>query len=377
MPRRRKTIFTLILMLLFGLTVASCALLRHKQFGAAPEGERLRRIQASPNYAFGEFGNTVPTPMLAEGQSTLKILVHGLFTRSERLRPTAPLPTVRTALTGPDAPGQDEDMVLWLGHSSFYIQLGGRRILVDPVFNDHGSPLPFLNRTFPGTDIYTPADMPEIDVLLISHDHWDHLDYKTVAALRDKVGSVVCPLGVGADFALWGYPASRIHERDWWETGIRFDGGPTITVVPARHYSGRLFDRNKTLWAGFVIETPRTRLLLSGDSGYGPHFAQIARRFGPFDLVALDGGQYDARWPLIHMTPEEAARAAEDLGAGALLLAHAGRFCISEHPWDEPFMRMAEASAGRSFRLLTPKIGQPVRPGDAGQRFDRWWEGLD
>ena len=366
-----------LLILVLGLAATSCAILNQERFGASPQGRRLERIKASPNYADGEFKNLTPTRTLAEGQSTFKIVVGGLFSRTERLRPAGPLPTVRVALAGAGAVDPGDDMLIWLGHSSYYIQLGGKRILVDPVFSDHGAPFSFLNKSFEGTDIHTPLDMPRIDYLLISHDHWDHLDHATVTALRDKIDAVVCPLGVGADFEYWGFAPEVIHEQDWWDTAPHPQDGPTITVVPARHYSGRLFDRNKTLWAGFVLEIPGFRLFLSGDSGYGPHFADIARAFGPFDLVAMDGGQYDARWPLIHMTPEQAVDAAEELGARSMMLAHAGRFCISAHPWDEPFIRVAEASRGKDFNLLTPRIGEPVRLGDTGQRFTRWWEGIE
>jgi L-ascorbate metabolism protein UlaG (beta-lactamase superfamily) len=270
---------------------------------------------------------------------------------------------------------RNAEVFVWLGHSSCFIQLAGKRILADPVLGDHGAPFSFLNRTFPGTDLYTPADMPAIDILLISHDHWDHLDYPTVAALRRKVKTVVCPLGVGACFERWGYAKEQLLEADW-GTAFPFEDGPTVHTVAARHFSGRLFAKNRTLWAGFVLETPHHRLFLSGDTGYGPHFAETRRAFGAFDLVALDGGQYDPRWPCMHMTPEQAVRAAQDLGAGAMLLAHVGRFCISAHPWDEPFLRVTTASRDKGIRLLTPMIGEPVRLDGGPQRFSRWWEGV-
>ncbi len=156
---------------------------------------------------------------------------------------------------------------------------------------------------------------------------------------------------------------------------MQFDSGLTIHVLPARHYSGRGLSKNKSLWAGFVLETPQRRIFLSGDTGYGPHFAEIARTFGSFDLVALDGGQYDPRWPLIHMTPEEAVRAADELGAKSMMLAHVGRFSIASHSWDEPFVRVVEAAKDKDFRLLTPRIGEPVWIDGAAQDFIRWWEG--
>lgn len=354
------------------LVLAAWLTLSQDKFGKHPGGKRLERIQTSPNYSAGEFKNTVPTAMLAKGQSSVKIMWDGLFQKQERLRPQEPLPTVKVDLHALDAA---EDTVIWLGHSGFFIQLGGKRLLVDPVFSDYGAPFSFLNKAFPGTNTYTAEDMPELDALVISHDHWDHLDFATVSALRPKIKNVVLPLGVGAHFEYWGYPAEKLLEADW-NNAVQLDGGLIVHLVPARHYSGRLFTRNKTLWAGFVLETPERRIFLSGDSGYGPHFAEIAKAFDGFDLAVLDGGQYDQRWPLIHMTPEEAVQATEDLRAKSMMLAHVGRFCIAGHPWDEPFQRVAEAGQEKIFRLITPKIGEPVKLGDTEQQFSRWWEGV-
>ncbi|CAK7042104.1 MAG: putative protein [Desulfovibrio sp.] len=367
----------LLTLLLIGavLVLGACAVLNQAKFGKHPDGERLERVQASPHYSDDEFKNTVPTYNLAEGESTLKILWKGLFAEKIRLRPQEPLPTVKTDLVALD-PGKD--MLIWLGHSSYFIQLSGKKILVDPIFSDHGAPFPFLNKTFPGTDLYAAADMPEIDYLLISHDHWDHLDYPTVTALMPKVKTAVMPLGVGAHFEHWGYPKSKLQEADW-NTELRFENELSIHVLPARHFSGRSLTRNKSLWAGFVLETPEKRIFLSGDSGYGPHIEEIAAQFkdsGGFDLVAIDGGQYDPRWPLMHMTPEQAAQSAEELGTRAFLLAHVGRFSIAAHPWDEPFERAVEASRNRPFRLLTPKIGEPILLDDQEQQFSSWWQGI-
>lgn len=354
------------------LALATWLIFDQDKFGKHPEGKRLERIQASPNYSADEFKNTVPTAMLAEGQSSIKIMWNGLFQKQDRLRPQEALPTVKVDLHSLDV---TKDAVIWLGHSGFFIQLGGKKILVDPVFSDYGAPFSFLNKAFPGTNIYTAADMPELDALIISHDHWDHLDFSTVTALMPQIKNVVLPLGVGVHFAHWGYPAEKLLEADW-NSAIQLGGGLTVHVVPARHYSGRLFTRNKTLWAGFVLEMQERRIFLSGDSGYGPHFAEIAKAFDGFDLAVLDGGQYDPRWPLIHMTPEEAVHATEDLRAKSMMLAHVGRFCIASHPWDEPFLRVVEAGKEKTFRLLTPKIGEPVQLGDTEQHFSRWWEGL-
>jgi L-ascorbate metabolism protein UlaG (beta-lactamase superfamily) len=233
--------------------------------------------------------------------------------RVENLQPGVPLPTLKTDLKALDA---GRDTVVWLGHSSFFVLFSGKRLLIDPVFSPYAAPVSLSTQAFAGTTLYATEDMPEIDALLITHDHWDHLDHATVTALEPQVRRVLVPLGVGAHLEHWGYTRDKIHEADWFGK-LELADGSAIHAVPARHYSGRLLDRNRTLWAGFVLESGKRRILFGGDSGYGPHYAELARRFGGFDLVALDMGQYDARWPYIHMTPEEAAQAAMDLNLSA------------------------------------------------------------
>jgi L-ascorbate metabolism protein UlaG (beta-lactamase superfamily) len=311
-------------------------------------------------------------PVLAEDRSFLSELFAYLFAKKDRAVPSLAIPSVTTDLQSLD---RYMDVVVWLGHASYFVQLGGKRILIDPVFSASAAPVPYVNKAFAGTNLYTAEDVPEIDYLLITHDHWDHLDYSTVTALRARTKTVVCGLGVGAHLERWGYDKEKIHEADWFSV-LESGDGFAIHVLPARHYSGRLLSRNKTLWAGYAITTARRRIFVSGDSGYGPHFADIGLQFGGFDLVVLDAGQYDERWPYIHMTPEEAARAAQDLQANALLPGHVGKFSLARHSWDAPFRRITTASEGRSYRLLTPMIGSPMVLDDDQQRFSRWWEGL-
>lgn len=354
------------------LVLGACILLNQPKFGGSPEGPRLAALQKAAHYQGGAFKNLIATSKFTQDVSTFSIIRHDLLSPQKRLVPDAPVPAVKTDLKSLD---RKRDLVVWLGHSSYFIQLGGRRILLDPVFSDYAAPLPFLNRAFAGTNIYSAADMPEIDALLISHDHWDHLDYATVVRLRDKVGRVVAPLGVGAYFESWGYPAEKIYEADWYQP-VSLEDSFTIYVLPARHYSGRLLRQNQTLWAGFALVSSGRKLFFSGDSGYGPHFAEIGRKFGRFDFAALDCGQYDERWAYIHMTPEEAVKAAKDLNAEALLPSHVGRFSIARHPWDEPFLRIASASGGKAFELLTPIVGEPVQLNSVRQEFSHWWVNL-
>lgn len=332
----------LLLILACSLALGACILLNQPKFSGSPEGARLEAVQNSVHYADEGFQNLIATPKFTKNVSTFSILRDDLLNPRERLIPDGPVPAMKTDLKNLE---QSRDVVVWLGHSSYFIQLGGKRILLDPVFSDHAAPLSFLNRAFAGTNIYRAEDMPKIDALLISHDHWDHLNYPSVVALKDKVSHVVCPLGVGAYFEDWGYVAEKILEADWYEQ-VKLEDGFTIHVLPARHYSGRLLRQNQTLWAGFALESAARRLFFSGDSGYGPHFAEIGRRFGGFDFAALDCGQYDDRWAYIHMTPEEAVKAARDLNASMLLPSHVGRFSIARHAWDEPFIRIAAASGG-------------------------------
>lgn len=363
-----------LLALVIAVAIAAFAYLQQPKFGRAPQGERLARIERSPNFVDGAFRNRVPTEILTNDSSFLSVLIENTFgEKTGRLRPNAPIPTVKTDLKALDPA---RDLVIWLGHSSYYLQLGGRRILVDPVFSENAAPVPYANTAFSGTGIYRPEDMPAIDDLLISHDHWDHLDAPTLAALRPKIGRVICGLGVGATLERWGYAPGAIVEADW-DDALELGPDATIHVLPSRHYSGRLMTKNKTLWVGFALEAHGRRVFLSGDSGYGPHFAEIGAKFGGFDLAILDSGQYDRRWANIHMFPEEAAHAAEDLRAAALLPGHIGKFAIANHAWDEPFARVAEASRGKPYRLLTPEIGEPVDLAEPGQSFGAWWRGPD
>ena len=359
--------FILVLLL---LAVTGYGYLHLAKFGALPTGNRLEKIENSPNYHDGQFRNLEPIPMATDRGGILKRLVNSLFAEKDRPRPPAPVPSVKINLTALD---RNEDVLIWLGHSSFYMQLAGYRILVDPVFSDNAAPVPFVNRAFTGTNIYSASDMPEIDLLLITHDHWDHLDYPTVRALKGKIAKVVCPLGVGAHFERWDFPGSSVVETDW-HNALQLNNGLVIHTLPARHYSGRTLTRNKTLWAAYALVTPQRKIYISGDSGYGAHFKQAGMAFGGFDLAVLDSGQYNENWRYVHMMPEDAVKAAGDLQAKALLPAHVGKFSIARHAWDEPFIRLTRAAQEGSFRLLTPKIGESVRFNTDQRQFSQWWK---
>ncbi|HBZ2421605.1 TPA: helix-turn-helix domain-containing protein [Klebsiella pneumoniae] len=270
-----------------------------------------------------------------------------LMTKRENARPAQPLPLVKTDLATLPL---GQDVMVWLGHSSWYLQLAGKRILIDPVFSDYAAPFSFINKAFPGDYPWRAEGMPEIDLLIISHDHYDHLDYATIRALLPKIKRVITPLGVGSHLRYWGMDGALITEADW-QQAVPASDELTVHVLPARHFSGRGLKRNQTLWASFLFVTPQQKIYYSGDSGYGPHFKAIGDEFGPVDLAIMENGQYDQDWKYIHMMPDETAQAADDLRARAVLPGHAGRFVLAKHSWDEPYQRLAAASEGRAWHL--------------------------
>ena len=352
------------------LALAAALFMNQAKFGKNPSGARLERLAQSPHYRDGRFYNLIDTPNLTEGVGWLEMMAE-FARKKERQRPAQPLPAVKT-----DLKAISGDALVWFGHSSFFLRLDGKNILADPVFSPNASPFSFTTKAFEGTTLYTADDLPDIDYLIISHDHWDHLDYPTVTALRPRVKKVICGLGVGSHLAHWDYAPSQIIEGDWFDE-FDFGDGLKISLMPARHFSGRnLLRSNVTLWTAFVLEAGGRRIFYSGDSGYGPHFKDIGDRFDGFDLAILEDGQYDRNWKYIHMTPEEVALAAGDLKARAVLPVHNSKFVIANHTWDDPLIRVAAAVDGR-VRLVTPVIGRTLDLDDPDQGLERWWVGRD
>lgn len=347
--------------------------MQQAKFGKAPSGERLARLQNSPNFKNGKFQNTSITPTFAEGYSFLGEVSKRIFKQTPRRYPTDVIPSVKTNLLSLDP---NTDLLVWFGHSSCFIQIASKRILVDPVFSGNASPIPGSVKSFSGSDIYSVADLPEIDYLLISHDHYDHLDYETIVALKDKTKKVICGLGVGSHFEYWGYPKEKIIEKDWYEK-VALDNGFIIHTEPARHKSGRGIFQNNTLWLSFVLQTPKTTIYISGDTGYDSHFAAIGNKYGSIDLAILENGQYDNAWHYVHTLPDEVLKAAQDLKAKRLLPVHSAKFTLAKHPWDEPFIEITKLNKAYNIPLVTPIIGEIVNLNDVNQEFKPWWVGLN
>lgn len=342
--------------------------MRRATFGRHPQGERLARIQQSPNYKNGSFQNLIETEVLAKGISQFTLLKE-YYNKPPTVNPPQAIPSKKIDLKNlrPDKP-----TLVWFGHSSYLIKFKDKNILVDPVFSGYSSPVSFLVKAFPGSNIYTVGDLPPIDVVVISHDHYDHLDHETILLLKNTSTKFCVPLGVGEHLEKWGVSADRITELDWWESSTLAQD-VKITATPARHFSGRSVARFKTLWASYALELYGTKIFIGGDSGYDASFKTIGEKFGGFDIAMLEAGQYNERWPLIHMMPEETVQAAKDLRAKMLLPVHWGKFVLSLHPWNEPIRRVKLSAAVQKQKLTTPIIGEVIYIG--GIYPDSvWWE---
>ena len=329
-------------------------------------GPRLERMLASAQYADGGFVNTYPTstPRVTDERPSLVDLVF----RGEGRTPARPLPSLdpRNTWTRPAETGL---RATWLGHSTVLLEIDGVRILTDPVWGERASPFSFLGpKRFQPVPVDISA-LPPLDAVLISHDHYDHLDYPSIRELAKLRVPFITSLGVGVHLEAWGVPAERITELDWWEH-IALPRGLTITAAPSHHFSGRsLRDRNATLWSSFVLRGERHAVYFSGDTGLSPHFAEIGQRLGPFDLVMIEVGAFHPSWGSVHLGPDNAIDAWRQLGSGKLLPVHWGTFNLAMHPWAEPAdVLLAKASEG----LLMPRLGEAIEPVRV-ESVQPWW----
>lgn len=360
----------ILLIIIVGLVVGGFAYTLHPRFGANATGERLVRMKSKPNYKDGAFDNLEYTPARAEGVSFIDMLIGFFFTKKVRNTPQDKIPAIKTDLK--KLPSTDS--YIWFGHSSYLLQLDGKKILIDPVFSKYASPVRYSIPAFEATYNYQSADIPDVDIMVITHDHWDHLDYNTFHQIKDRVKHIITSLGVGAHLEKWGYPANQITELYWGED-VQIDG-LSFTSTPARHFSGRTLRRNVTLWSSFVLKSKSKNIFIGSDSGYGKHFKEIGAKFGPFDYAILENGQYNEMWKYIHMMPEEVILASHDLGAKVSIPVHSSKFPLANHPWDESLIRVSKAAKEAHLPILTPIIGQIVSL-DKPTPTPAWWEGLN
>lgn len=347
-------VLSLIIIFLVILAVMGPIIVHLPRFGKAPSGERKQRISRSPNFRRGHFCNLDDVELRLSWRKMRRVLRKHVFKKKKiALKPEQPLNMAKHDLKSLPA---DRDFYVWFGHSSYLLSLHGTSVLVDPTFCT-AAPFSFVNKPFSGTDAYLPEDMPDhIDYLMITHDHYDHLDYKTILRLKDRVDRVVCPLGVGSHLERWGVDPAHIVEMDWDDV---FDAGTSwrIVCLPSQHFSGRAMRRNNTLWASFLLQTPYGNIFAGCDGGYGPHFKQIGKRFPNIDLAILENGQYNELWAPIHTLPPFLGEEAVDLGAKQIITVHHSKYALALHPWDEPLQNEIYAREQYGLNLITVGLG--------------------
>ncbi len=347
----------------------------HPAFGGKHDKDDIARYEASGNYEGGIFQNQIETNM-DMGFTDMRKTIYSFIKGSPRRNPSKPIPFLDADSTS-IANYEGEDRLMWFGHSSFILQMDGKTILLDPMLGPSPAPHPWLGGKRYNKQLPIELDkLPQIDAVIISHDHYDHLDYPSIKKLRGKTSHFYVPLGVGTHIEKWGVPKENITEFNWWDE--HSIGTIEIAFTPSRHFSGRgLTDRSRTLWGSWVIKSTQNNLFFSGDSGYGPHFKKIGQKYGPFDLGLMECGQYNEKWAAIHMMPEETALAGVDIQANSVMPIHWGAFTLALHDWDDPIMRVIPAAKDLEIPLVVPQIGEFISISEPKTSSSDWWTSVD
>ncbi|WP_094605538.1 hypothetical protein SPSIL_013130 [Sporomusa silvacetica DSM 10669] len=360
-----------MLSIFIGISLLGFFLLKcHPVFGGKSSEEKIRIYSQSPNFRQNKFINQIPTPMDMDVK-TLFTTLRDFIKGNPQGKPDRSIPWEKmdTSLHS-----KEQTRITWFGHSAVLLEMEGKRILLDPMFAKTPSPFPlFGGKRYSETLPMEIEDLPLIDIVILSHDHYDHLDYDSITKLKGKVSLFYVPLGVGNHLERWGIEKEKIKELDWWNES-EFDGLRLVST-PARHFSGRgLFDRNTTLWCSWVIVGKQSKVYFSGDSGYGPHFKEIGEKYGPFDLTLMECGQYNERWSTIHMMPEETAQAHLEVKGNILIPIHWAAFSLALHDWTEPIERITKRAKELNIPVSTPKIGESVVVGATEYPKSIWWK---
>lgn len=363
MKRALKRLGQLVLAALL-LASAVALIFGWKAFGHRAEGARLERMKKSPQWLDGAFEN--PQPLRNKAWGSLA----AMFESAEK-SPSAPMPVVQLDAKVLETLPATGLRITWLGHSTSLIELDGKRFLTDPIWSERSSPLSFIGPTRWYEPLIALEALPPIDAVLISHDHFDHLDYRTIVRMKDWKTTFIVPLGVGAHLEYWGVPPEHIVELDWWEpTPV---GDLQVVCTPARHASGRsVWDKDAKLWAGYAVRGPKHRVYYSGDTGLFPAMDEIGRQLGPFDATLIETGQYNQAWPDWHIGPEQAVIAHEKVKGKVMFPIHWGLFQLASHGWTEPVERAVAEAHKRGVAIVTPRPGEGVEP-EAPNKTSRWW----
>lgn len=377
--KRIKRVFKVlgiaVLLIIAAFTITGALFINTSaQFGSPPSEVQQEKYLRSSQFRNGIFVNAIPTSLDMGFSNMARMIYRFFFDRKPDLEPTGPLPMEKVDSIQIVSKPPEIKRLTWFGHSACLLEMEGKRILFDPMLGPSPAPHPLLGPKRFSKELPIPIEkLPHIDAVVISHDHYDHLDYESILKLKDKTDHFYAPLGVGAHLVAWGVDPDKITELDWWkESSI---DGFTFICTPARHFSGRgLFDKFATLWSSWIVTTENTRLYFSGDGGYGPHFKEIGDRYGPFDLVMLECGQYNKLWKDIHMMPEETVQAAIDLKGKVMMPIHWGAFALAMHPWTDPVSRVTKSAHARNINITTPVIGEPVMFQGPEIPIREWWK---
>ncbi|MDO6516779.1 MBL fold metallo-hydrolase [Zobellia uliginosa] len=337
--------------------------------------ERQSVYEGSKQFKDGKFNNIKAVPKDLSFGETLDLAYKFFTTEVKNGRPKKDLEVLKLD-SARVAAYKSQTRMLWFGHSSFLLQMDGKNILLDPMFGKVPAPHPWLgderfNKEMP-LDV---QKLPQIDAVIFSHDHYDHLDYETILGIKDKVDHYFVPLGLGVHLEAWGVSSDRITELDWWQEEEL--GGITLVCTPAQHFSGRkLSNGQSTLWSSWVVKSDSESIYFSGDSGYAPHFKEIGEKYGPFDLALMECGQYDKMWPDIHMMPEETALAGVDVKAKKIMPIHWAGFKLALHDWKDPIIRVRKKAIELDIKVIAPRIGQEIMVADSLSTYPNWWKDL-
>ena len=342
-----------------------------KQFGGSLSPTLKQNYSQSKNWQNGKFLNLQETKMDISLRTIPGLLKKQFINRKER-SPEKNIPIQRIALQD-FLVGSDSAKIIWYGHSALLLRIQGKTIFIDPMLGSNAAPIaPFAVKRFSANSLQILHDLPEIDLMLISHDHYDHLDYESIQILRSKTRQYYVALGVARHLQSWGIDSHKIEEFDWWKH--RFFEDINITFTPTRHFSGRGFtDRATSLWGGWAIHGQKENLYFSGDSGYGVHFKEVGKRLGPFGLGFMECGQYNKHWHQIHMYPEETVQAALDAGVQKSLPVHWGAFALSLHSWKNPIERFVAEALKLNHSFISPQIGELIHSNQAPEN-SYWWQ---